>query len=98
MMKHFYCTFLAVLSALLTCQVLGFQYNGITTSLLLKNTKRLSRSSSAIRDGYGYFKSNPGEKKDIGRVLKKIIFPGIYTDYAGEYERCYLFIKKSRLV
>jgi hypothetical protein len=42
-----------------------------------------SRSRTAIFDGYGYFKPNPNEKKDIGRVLKKIIFPGIYTDYAG---------------
>lgn len=36
---------------------------------------------------YDYFKKNKdGSKKDIGRLWKNIIFPGIYTDYEDTAE------------
>jgi hypothetical protein len=34
---------------------------------------------------YNYFKKG-GEKKEVGRLWKNIIFPGIYTDYADTKE------------
>lgn len=42
-------------------------------------------SGTAIFEGYGFFpKSN--ERKDIGRLIKNIIFPGIYQTYEDTKE------------
>lgn len=42
-------------------------------------------SSSASRLYYNYFKKD-GEKREIGRLWKNIIFPGIYQEYQDTVE------------
>lgn len=54
-----------------------------TNSFLLPKVPRIS--GTAIH--YDYFKKNKdGEKKDVSRLWKNIIFPGIYFEYADTKE------------
>jgi len=52
-------------------------------SILTRNNCR--QQNSVLFEGYGFFKKD-GEKKDVGRLLKNIIFPGIYVEYADTQE------------
>lgn len=47
----------------------------------IQNTASLSKSAFSLSPLY-YEIPKKGEKREIGRLIKNIIFPGIYTDYA----------------
>ena len=68
-------------SVLVSLSLIAF-YLSICQSYLLPRTVIEQRHTYLW---YDYFKKGP-EKKEIGRLWKNIIFPGIYVEYADTKE------------